>query len=173
MLGDPSIQWGTVGEWVSGIGSILAVVTALWLTFYQLAKARRDHAAKVWVEVIPNLSRDGEPWNGIGAASEVGHWHTIVHNDSPMAIFRAEVSLRLSTGTTVSSGPGVPELQAIGLGKSDGHRILDGESSADTRASEVTLTFEDSDGRRWRNVGGRVVWDKHATRKWYRLPGRG
>lgn len=149
MCANSIVQWGTVGEWVSGIGAIGAVITALWLTFHQASQQRRENAARVWTEVIPN------PADKLGAPL-VDHWHVIVHNDSTIAVFRAEVELTLSNGVKLSTGPDVAVLQALGPGKADGHRMPDGASSGDTRAGTVTFSFEDGDGRRWRNINGRV-----------------
>ena len=64
------IQWGTVGEWVSGIGSLTAVVTAVWLARRAEAVSRaaresdqsqsaRLAAAKLSIEPDPVSIEDG------------------------------------------------------------------------------------------------------------------
>lgn len=52
------VAWGSVGDWVSGLGALAAVGTALWIAIRQRAdakadraEARKNYAAMVWAAV--------------------------------------------------------------------------------------------------------------------------
>jgi 4-hydroxybenzoate polyprenyltransferase len=38
----PGIAWGTVGEWVAGVGTLLALVVSFWLLGHDIQDRRRD-----------------------------------------------------------------------------------------------------------------------------------
>lgn len=54
-----AVQYGTVGDWVSGIGALGAVIVAVWISTRENRLRREQHAGKVRVGVQRNSDYEG------------------------------------------------------------------------------------------------------------------
>jgi hypothetical protein len=162
--------WGASGQWVGGIGTIGAVVVALWIAIRdnrraeedrrrQARRERQEQAAKVtaWIErAEPGaVSEDGSPIDG----------YMIVSNANAEAVNHVVVSFDLvrhlpMTGSTLHRGPDIEDdeyLYAILPPGKWRMPIREGWRRPDMTPG-VMLAFTDSRNGHWlRLTDGRLI----------------
>jgi len=161
MWASSSIQWGSVGEWVSGIGALLAVLTTFVVLRSQARSARRANARRLAFDLIPKNVDFGDP---LGIECEtVRIWQVICHNTSDESFFDIEVKVHVD-GRTLRErvDPGGVHPLTLRPGQSEGFWIRDGETRFGYDADAMTARYRDVDGLVWeqglRGSLTRVPW---------------
>ncbi len=134
------MQWGTVGEWVSGIGALLAVVAAVGIALFEHRQARQSRqlaeARNLRIEAV------GDP-----------------HYEDGHVTFSLKLKTYRSTFTDVEIVALGPEddvarcfLERLRTGNSGGREVMlrlkDHPALQDD--PEFHVCYTDQDGNRWR-----------------------
>lgn len=177
--------WGATGQWAGGVGTIGAVVVALWIAIRdgRVAQAdrrkrdlreRQEQAAKVtaWIERAEPGATDGRPIAG----------YMIVSNANAEAVNHVVVSFDLvrhlpMTGSTLHRGPTIEDDEYLFAILPPGKwrmPIREGWQRPDMTPG-VMLAFSDSrDGHWLRLTDGRLIEKDQnvVTRRKIRFPQR-
>jgi hypothetical protein len=152
------VEWGTFPEWLAAVGTITAVVVALWL-----ASAERRHRE---ITDARSAARGLKVDNSsLGATDETGR-HLRIYNvgfsNASAQIFRAirvEYSdPRLITASVRRLGQGAVTSREIG-------RTLDTDEDT-VRDWTWTVSFRDERGRRWVIDREGLLWRQLPRRPW-------
>jgi hypothetical protein len=140
--GVPGLQWGTVGEWVSGLATVVAVVVALTFALRSELEQRNTQLAAVyaWVEVAQDAKRTATLWLTNNTDYPIYDWRIEVSwTDEDEAQRQAE------TGSTEHGllPPGRHSFAFTGVSLA--------LPSNDTKV-RVRLDFRDARGRRLRRL---------------------
>ncbi|WP_144268254.1 hypothetical protein [Demequina sp. NBRC 110055] len=158
------MEWGSVGEWVGGVGSALAAGSAVWLAATRSSRDQRDQAMRVIVVVRRErkpqlLERDLEDWQRdfIRATKESYPAYVAnVTNGSDASLTDVELPAAPGWIDTVT-----PEDEVV-MYRPTSHRW--DSIGPNTQKSEVILDypldyveFSDRHGTRWRRGKGDLL----------------
>ena len=155
LMGSIRLQWGSAGEWVSGIGTVAAVIVALRESSVARYQARLDKLCSVggWMEI--RRQQNGTPY-----------WEITLLNSTDFPIYKwyAEPVGELSSWHLCSSVhgslvPGSSNFEFPGY-----------HGSQQANSVPLQISFQDRDGGIWtREPGGRLInsgssaLDNHLT----------
>jgi hypothetical protein len=133
VIGD--IEWGSVGEWVSGLGTLLAVVVALSSALRAERQRREERLAAVyaWFTVSP-------------AGRAVLH----LRNATDIPVYQWELAIAWDApdGSPVESRTGSAQYGILPPGQHDFAMGSADRLPANDADVRVTLRFRDAQGRR-------------------------
>lgn len=137
-----SVQWGSVGEWVGGIGSAAAAATAAWIALADRKSARERHARHVSVR----FERSGEP--GLATVR--------VRNDGSLPVVWVSIPVE-PVWVDFQREDGKVEL-ILEIGESWAAIEPGQQVEGDCRADHIdVVAFHDVEGRWWfLHAGGRL-----------------
>lgn len=144
------LNWGSVSDWVSGVATVVAVITALVFSLRTEREQRDNKLAAVyaWFEIIQtSAGTKGKLW---------------VTNNTDYPIYKWEVTVAWPAGdgaeTRVSTGDSdygllPPGKYDFGLSGADGRTLPDNDANA-----RVELTFRDAQDRTLRRLAtGKLI----------------
>ena len=137
-----SLQWGTVGEWVSGVATVIAVVIALTFSLRSERERRNAQQAAVyaWLEVAQEAEPTGTLWLTNNTESPIYDWHIAV-------------SWADDEGTQRQAETGSTEYGLLPPGRhSFAFTGVNGALPSNDAAVGVRLDFRDAQGRRLRRL---------------------
>ena len=150
-------DWGSVPEWVGGLGSAGAFAVALWLLRTEALLRRKDRTAEESRQA--RLVLIG-PLRGRGPGADDVAWDVeaeVVNNSSMGPVFELEAELWYGPSNKhVSVEPVVLEqLNSMERKTLEWKHLSDPYLRRDKVSSELTvvLSFTDTDGRRWTRRG--------------------
>lgn len=162
------VEWGTAGEWVSGLGTAGALLVALLLYIGDRHRRQREQASKVsaWSKVVEDVTDErhvtAEPYGEggpiIGVQARVTY-----RNGSESPVFRLAIFLdvdwlkkRPSTGYSQLIDPVEPGEQrtiTLPLDRDPAEQYMVIRLGTPT----VDLVFTDTEGRSWHWREGRLT----------------
>lgn len=143
------IDWGSVPDWIAGVGSLAAIVVALWISLSEAKLRRRrdeDEEKRPARLVVLGEPALGSPQLGATEASE----YVRVHNFGEAPIHQLHVGLAVWRAHDREPVPALIEVTFLGPGESQEFEfaVPDGEGSI--RAGELAAYFVDAFGRAWK-----------------------
>lgn len=152
-----TVDWGSVAEWVSGIGTLLAFFVAFAFGGRELRlqrKARRDDELRQARLVVV-----GEPHWGPGTPIYVS-----VHNFSDQPIYEVKPQIKVAVGDDDDGRAQGIEIQFLAPGERREFEFRPVAADYEMSIESPEVYFLDNSGRRWRRSATNDEPERRFTR---------
>lgn len=147
------VQWGTVGEWASGVGTVAAVLVTLRLASRERRAASVERAKRLKVTVVPDWSADSNNPDEYGDLPvQYTGWTVNATAGGAGWFFDVVATFTLPDGTTKTAPPvNVSPQIGVGVGSNSAQIRYDdgGRTNHGIYPTGWTFTFTDADGVQW------------------------
>ena len=152
-----SADWGTVGDWVGGLGSAAAALAAVWQMGHLIAREKSTEEQLRTSAAMAVTVSGPSRWEGLGDAT----WRFDVRNASTFPVYCAELSIWLGStevGRHVIGSLGAGQIVSLDTEVSSRRDVV--------RTLKAELKFRDARGVWWFSGpdGARMVDPSSAGR---------
>lgn len=150
------VQWGTMGEWASGIGTTAAVIVALWATRHQSKVADKERRLR--------YSQAMSCWLEWGVSTTSAWWTGVVLNSGQDPVTDWNVQLCRIVNCTAIEAQHTHDWLQLMSNLNEG-MLAPGRTADVGVPNEVTIhsgslpamkvEWRDAEGRLWHRTGGR------------------